>query len=89
MTVKSVTFTFQRTCSREEQKRTLEEIRQWAGVQSAAYLKPGAKNAAVARMAYAVLSGDADAGEIASHLQRLDAVESASVPARRSLASDR
>lgn len=83
--MKSVTFTFQPATSEEEQKRTLAEICDWDGVKSAAYLKPGARNAAVARMAYAVLANDADPEEIASNLDRLPSVESATVPPARYL----
>jgi hypothetical protein len=81
----SITFTFQPAASEEEQKQTLAEVSDWAGVKTAAYLKPGARNPKIARMAYAVLANDADPQEIASNLDRLSAVESASVPPARYL----
>ncbi len=88
MTVKSVTFTFHPDASLEEQQRALSEIRHWRGVKTAAHLKPGAQNAAVARMAYAVLAADADAEEIAVNLDRLPSIESASVPSPRYLVNE-
>jgi hypothetical protein len=88
VTVKSVTFTFQPDASLEEQQRALSEISHWRGVKTAAHLKPGARNAAVARMAYAVLAPDADAADIAANLDKHPSIESASVPSPRYLATE-
>jgi hypothetical protein len=87
VSVKSVTFTFGANTSPEEQQRTLAEIRHWHGVKSAAHLKPGTSNAALARMAYAVLAADADAEDIAAHLDQHPLVESAAVPSQRYLSA--
>lgn len=82
----SVTFTFQPDTSLEEQQRALTEIRHWRGVENASHLKPGARNSDIARIAYAVLTPDADAEDIAAHLDELPWIESASVPSPRYLA---
>lgn len=83
MSGKSVTFTFDSSASPAARQDALDRIRHWEGVISAQLLKPDARNPDVARMAYVLLADDADADAVAEQLARMDAIESASVPARR------
>jgi hypothetical protein len=82
---RSVTFSFRPSASVDAQKDALNEIRAWAGVVSAAFLKPDARNPEIARMGYVVVSSDANIDEVTAHLSELQTIETASVPATRYL----
>lgn len=84
-----MTFTFDASTSPAVRRDVLDQIRRWEGVVSAQLLKPDARNPDVARMAYVVLADDVDADAVAEQLVRMDAIESASLPARRFIARGR
>lgn len=81
-----MTFTFSASTSAPAQEQALEEIGRWNGVVSARFLKPGARNPAIARMAYVVLDDEVDPESVVRRLEGVRTIESASIPAARYLA---
>ena len=61
----------------------LDRLKMVDGVVTVAPLKPGAKNAAVARLFYLVLDDSADAQHVAERVLTMPEIESAGLPAAR------
>jgi hypothetical protein len=88
VSVRSVSFTFLAATPPDAQQRVLDDIGRWAGIVTARFLKPGARNPDIARMAYVVLTEDAEVDAVVRRLEAVPGVESASGPSPRYLAGE-
>ncbi|MFL6245048.1 MAG: hypothetical protein ACJ74H_03415 [Thermoanaerobaculia bacterium] len=84
--MRSITFTFAESATKDQQHDALETLRHLPGVANAAHLKPGAKHPLSARLAYAVLDDDGAAERVLKTLKDLPCVADASEPAQRYMA---
>lgn len=83
-----INLTFRADSTPDERQQTLDQIRRIEEVTAAAFLRPGSKSAAIQRMAYARAHDSAALGRLVEKIRRLPAVETADVPAARSLKTD-
>jgi hypothetical protein len=81
----TVSFLFQRTADDEACQAAIEEVNRWAEVSAANFLKRGAKNPEVRRMAWAEVPDEGKLPEVLKRLQSLSVIETANRPARRTL----
>jgi hypothetical protein len=88
VSLRSVSFTFGAATTADAQQRALDDIGRWDGIVTARFLKPGARNPEIARMAYVVLAEDVEADAVVRRIQAVPGVESASVPPPRYLADE-
>ena len=80
-----VTFMFRSDVSPEQQEAILIQVNQWGSIQNATHLKPDTKHPELLRMCYAYLVDKADQDNIIKRLTDIPEIESANIPAKRSL----
>ena len=80
-----VTFIFRSDVPPEQQDPILKQINKWESIQKATYLKPDTKYPDLLRICYAYLVDNAEQVNIIKRLKDIPEIESADIPARRSL----
>ena len=80
-----VTFMFRSDVPPEQQEAILKQINKWESIQKATHLKPDTKHPELLRMCYAYLVDNAEQVNIMKRLTDIPEIESADIPARRSL----
>ena len=81
----TLTFLFRPSANDEARQAAIEEIKRWPEVSAANFLKREATNPEVRRIAFAEVPDEKNLMEVLKRLQNLPAVETANLPAQRTL----
>lgn len=80
-----INFTFKPESTLEQRQQALDFIKSMEEVSTAALLRPGAKNAKVQRMAFLRTQDSASLKPLVERITHLNSVETANIPAVRTL----
>jgi hypothetical protein len=81
----TLTFLFRPSADDDARQAAMEEVKRWPQVSAANFLKREAKNPEVRRIAYAEVPDAKDLMDVLQRLQTLPVVETANLPAQRTL----
>jgi hypothetical protein len=83
--MQSVTFVFRPGLTSTQQESILDKVGAWKSVHKATRLNAASHHPDISRMAYAYINEEAEAENVVKQLSEMPEIESASLPAKRSL----
>jgi hypothetical protein len=83
--MQAITFLFRNGLTSEQQDFILKQVGTWKSIYKAMRLNPASHHPDISRMAYAYINEDMEAERVVKQLSELPDIESASLPAKRTL----